>query len=160
MSETVVTVKLGDIPLVMEEWKKRLLDERPRGIFAELGMQCVENIVVGGKYAPGTPIDTGYARATWAVGLNEEPQSPVDTILPGAQSSQARYQQTAMSVIAGLVRELRLGDVIKIISHCVYMPSLEYGHSQQAPAGMIRLTAASLQQILDDAILAVKARGY
>lgn len=39
-------------------------------------MECVEEIIVGGEFGPGTPVDTGFLRAMWWIDVNGAGSSP------------------------------------------------------------------------------------
>lgn len=72
-----------------------------------------------------TPIDTGFARSSWWMSLQ-------DKGTPGQ-----------------VVTECRLGDVIRVGNGVEYIVALEYGHSLQAPQGMVRVTLAEWETIVD-----------
>ncbi|ATV18020.1 hypothetical protein CFN58_28435 [Pseudomonas avellanae] len=50
------------------------------------------------------------------------------------------------------VLEFRAGDVAYITNSLPYAIPLEFGHSTQAPGGMVRITVARFQQIVEAAI--------
>ena len=84
-----------------------------------------------------TPVDTGRARASWRIGigapdLSHEPEGEYGHGVPTSQ--------------AGKIKGLTLRDLarapIYITNSVPYINPLEYGHSRQAPHGMVRLTAA------------------
>ena len=47
---------------------------------------------------------------------------------------------------------LTIGEVAYIVNNLPYAVPLEYGHSTQAPNGMVRVTLARFQQIVEEAI--------
>lgn len=49
------------------------------------------------------------------------------------------------------VQELTAGETAYIVNNLPYAVPLEYGHSKQAPGGMVRVTLARFQQIVDEA---------
>jgi hypothetical protein len=51
----------------------------------------------------------------------------------------------------------KAGDVIFIVNNVPYAIPLEYGHSKQAPAGMVGVTVARFQQLVDQAAREAKA---
>ena len=57
-------------------------------------------------------------------------------------------------VIAGA----QLGQTIYIGWTAAYILPLEYGHSQQAPAGFVRIAAAQWQRIVNDVTAEAKTR--
>lgn len=77
------------------------------------------NLTVGGRYSPGTPVDTGNALAGW--------------------------------------ERVRVGAVETFTNDVAYIRPLEYGHSKQAPAGFMRLTAMHWPDIAREAWMAARA---
>ena len=73
-----------------------------------------------------TPVDTGRARGNWMAGLN----SPSET---GGE-------------VGATVARARLGDSLFLTNNLPYIHRLEYGSSDQAPQGMLRITIAEYQQ--------------
>ena len=107
-----------------------------------------ENIVAGGQYGPGTPVDTGFARDSWTPGLNGE----------GAYRQPSEHAHGAApagedpSVVGGIVGELNLGDIYYCTSNCAYQRALDYGHSGQAPNGHVRLVMDQLPAIVAEQV--------
>ncbi|QZP24138.1 hypothetical protein K5H97_16755 [Pseudomonas mosselii] len=48
--------------------------------------------------------------------------------------------------------DLSAGEVAYIVNNLPYAIPLEYGHSSQAPSGMVRVTVADFQRIVEEAI--------
>ena len=113
----------------------------------EVAFDLAENIIVGGAYAPGTPVDTGFARASWHVGINTpvEPHQPPDN--PGRAVTPLDPVYTFVQL-----QSVRGGDVVYLNSNTVYMRFLEFGSSAQAPGGFIRLTLNARDLIVRDAV--------
>lgn len=84
-----------------------------------------------------TPVDTGRARAGWGVSIDvpdittvpPEPPEGVTLPAPGLPN---------LSAVDGT-------QVVYILNNVVYIEALEDGHSEQAPAGMVRLSLALLE---------------
>lgn len=106
-------------------------DEFIRRLFAIVAL----NIVGGGRYGPGTPVDTGFARASWRVGINKA---------RGSANSATPNQ------IIGSMAGVKAGDKLILTNNAVYIRRLEYGHSGQAPQGMVRVVFMKLDQIAKD----------
>jgi hypothetical protein len=47
---------------------------------------------------------------------------------------------------------VKCGPPIYIVNNLPYAIPLEYGHSSQAPQGMVRLAAIEFQQLVDEAV--------
>ena len=89
-----------------------------------LGIQVFKGIVLK------TPVDTGRARANWMI---SEGSPQVATVL----GTQAPATPSPM--------DFKGGSRIFITNSLPYIVPLEYGHSKQAPAGMVRVTLAEVQ---------------
>ncbi|MDH4432935.1 hypothetical protein QEP21_21635, partial [Pseudomonas shirazica] len=50
------------------------------------------------------------------------------------------------------VAALTIGQTAYIVNNLIYAVPLEYGHSTQAPKGMVRVTLDRFQGIVDEAI--------
>lgn len=74
-----------------------------------------------------TPVKSGFARDNWQITF-------------GAPASETRPIGDYSSDIALLTGPLDMKAKIFISNCCVYITSLEYGHSGQAPQGMVRVT--------------------
>lgn len=111
------------------------------GFIRQLFATVALNVIGGGSYGPGTPVDTGFARASWRIGLNR----------PGAALGSARPNQIVTS-LAGA----RAGDKLILSNNTKYIRRLEYGHSQQAPQGMVRVVFMKVDQIAKDVSRSMK----
>lgn len=92
-----------------------------------------------------TPVDTGFARASWWSAIDRgnghpNPPQPVPSgqKVVGAEAVNPLHVATCPGHIFGLYNA------------AAYIRRLEYGHSKQAPAGMVRLTQREAPQIVAD----------
>ncbi len=79
-----------------------------------------------------TPVDTGHARRGWRLTID---QKATDASPPGDPIAEA------MKVMSGHQGPIR---VLYVTNNVEYIVELEYGHSQQAPQGML---AISLEEV-------------
>lgn len=87
-----------------------------------------------------SPVDTGRFRSNWQFG-KVLPQGNLESVdKPGAAT---------IAKIAGQVTSLKAGGEVWIVNNLPYSGELEYGHSQQAPSGMVRVTLASLPAAIE-----------
>ena len=129
---------------------EKILSDRLDRIVLGTFMEIRDNIVVGGDYSPGTPIDRGFARLSWWEGVNEV-GSPVQPSVPKDKSEGALPPPPLNTVIG------KAGDIFYLSSNCAYINRLEYDfHSSQAPAGFVRLTLMGFQEIFDSWVRATK----
>lgn len=97
-----------------------------------------------------SPVDTGRFRGNWLVGFNNAPDGTSEEVDRDGTQTIAR---------GGLVIEqFKVGmTAVYFTNNLPYAYQLEMGHSQQAPGGMVRITAAEFQQFFDAAAREVKA---
>ena len=88
-----------------------------------------------------TPRDTGRLAANWQFGKYSPPSGVVTTVAlaPGAVGAR----------IAAESATVRAGGVVWIVNNLPYAGRIEYGYSQKAPEGMVRITLANLPAAID-----------
>jgi len=91
-----------------------------------------------------TPVDTGRARGNWQVGINNKPDSVVATT--------DKSGNAALSNGANTIRTAGTTDTISVINNLPYIQKLENGSSQQAPAGMVKVTVTEFQRALNKSV--------
>lgn len=97
-----------------------------------------------------SPVDTGRFRGNWQVAIGEQPTGTVELLDPDGAIVTAR--------VAAVSGNVKPGDVVYMVNNLPYARRLEDGYSQQAPAGMVKLTVQKYQPIADRAIRSI-ARG-
>lgn len=128
----------------LNKWVKDLgpyLDQ----VVQHVAFECAENIIVGGEFAPGSPVDTGFFRANWIVSLDVMPA--MDAVVAPVKGT--KIDQVALANAEVVLLGAKAGRKLFIVNPVVYGPPLEFGHSKQAPEGMVRITAAAGQPIVD-----------
>lgn len=120
-----------------------------------------------------TPVDTGMLRANWQYGAGEMPSGTIDT---EDLSDEGRATVAREAAVIGSTK-LMLGYVHYLTNNLPYAEVVEYGmypnppergskkrgeteytihvvdgYSKQAPAGMVRITVAEFQSIIDDLV--------
>lgn len=83
-----------------------------------------------------TPVDTGFARASVVVSTSAMPSIDPNKTGAGSGTYAPDVQEIALA-IAGA----EIGETIFAGYTAAYAVPLEYGHSKQAPNGMVRLAA-------------------
>ena len=86
----------------------------------------------------------GRFRGNWMFSIGSPDTSTVDQVDPGGSRSMARIVNGALHFNAG--------ETAYITNSLPYAIPLEYGHSTQAPNGMVRITLANFQKIVEEAI--------
>lgn len=87
-----------------------------------------------------SPVDTGRFRGNWFAQFDAAPQTTMEVDRGGGMTI-----ERAMTYLKGF----KLGmPKIFLLNHLPYSIPLEYGHSQQAPHGMVRLTVVKFRQFM------------
>lgn len=96
-------------------------------------------VAVGTMTITKTPVLDGYLKASWNFAVG----SPDETLQPNARNS-------TLELKAG-VKLFNVGEVGYFVNGQPYASRIEYkGHSEQAPAGMMRISIADWQEINSD----------
>ncbi len=95
-----------------------------------------------------TPVDTGRARASWGI---EAGQPGTDFVTEGSHLGRDQATDVAKAQLSklGLTPKEAAYQVWWIYNNLPYVESLEYGHSKQAPAGMVRVSLAEVEAEID-----------
>ncbi|WP_312272233.1 HK97 gp10 family phage protein [Pseudomonas sp.] len=129
-------MRQSSFALNIREWCDKAegaIDDTLRAIVIELGSAIIR----------ATPVDTGRARGSWQFSLDTPSVGQVDN--PDQEGAET------IAKLAAEANKLTAGQTAYIVSTLVYMIELEYGHSTQAPEGMVRTTIAHFQKIVRDA---------
>lgn len=98
----------------------------------------VNGLVTGKDYVGGR------FRGNWQFSIDSPADGVLDQIDPSGNVS--------IAVLRTQVQSLTIGQTAYLVNNLPYAVPLEYGHSKQAPGGMVRITLARFQQIVDEAI--------
>lgn len=113
-----------------------------------------------------TPVDTGRARGNWHISVGQESFETfgTETKVSDKQkvkgkkgnSEGAKVVSTSALIVGGKEQIENSGDKpIFIQNNLPYIVALEYGHSKQAPNGMVGVTVANMKKYVDNAIAGV-----
>ncbi|AYN94429.1 HK97 gp10 family phage protein [Pseudomonas sp. LTJR-52] len=122
--------------LNIREWAEKAegaIDETIRAIVIEIGSSVIRM----------SPVDTGRFRGNWQFNLDAPALGQLETTDKDGAETISRLVAEANSFTAG--------QVAYIVNNLPYAVELEYGHSQKAPQGMVRVTVARFQQIVREA---------
>lgn len=129
--------KTGSFALQLAEFAeqaKDAVDASLREIIIEIGNSLIRM----------SPVDTGRFRGNWQMSIDAPAAGTLSAVDPTGAEAAAR--------IAGDSILFRAGTTAFIVNNLPYAIPLEYGHSDQAPGGMVRITQARFQQIVLEAI--------
>lgn len=87
-----------------------------------------------------SPVKSGRFKGNWQVAIGSIPAGTLEVNDKDGTATIARVTAEAM--------KLQAGQTITLINNLPYARRLEYGHSKQAPSGMVRLTLQEFPQIV------------
>ena len=141
-------VNITEFVAILDE-KKQAAPTAIKRLIQGIILEICENVIVGGDFGPGTPVDTGYARASWWVMIDGSGQAPN---LPEIDQSSRGKDRIAVidfdpTVLASLAN-MYPGQEVRLNNNAAYILPLENGHSQQAPVGMVKVAVSQLPAIV------------
>lgn len=111
-----------------------------------------------------SPVDTGRFRANWQCAIGNMPDGVVDVQFDNAEKHRRGTKvrghaagNISMSKATAEVMKFEPGQRIFLVNNLPYAVALEYGHSQQAPGGMVRVTIAEFQALAAAAATAAQS---
>lgn len=119
----------SDLKRFADKAKKRP-QQVQRAVFMELSRRIIQR----------TPVDTGRARGNWQPTID----SPSLTWTENTDKSGSGSIANTVLTAAGVGRD----QALFLTNNLPYIGRLEYGHSQQAPTGMVRISAQEFQQVV------------
>jgi hypothetical protein len=90
-----------------------------------------------------SPVDTGRFRGNWQCAISAMPAGTLVLDDKGGTATLAKATAVALG--------LKAGETIYLVNNLEYARALEYGHSKQAPAGVVRITVAEFPQVVSKA---------
>ncbi len=94
-----------------------------------------------------SPVLTGRFRGNWQIAIGSIPSGTLEIDDKGGTATISKVTATTLGLVAG--------QVITLVNNLTYAQSLEFGHSRQAPNGMVRLTLLEYPQVVRTAASAV-----
>ena len=107
-------------------------------VVQKISMEAFKRIILK------SPVDTGRFRANWGVTIGQ-PRTGVTNATDKSGSS------TQAAMVAG-VTGWNGDKSIFMVNNLPYSIALEYGHSKQAPGGMVRTTMAEMGAVVKGAV--------
>ncbi|WP_024696150.1 hypothetical protein [Pseudomonas syringae] len=136
-----MTAKYGGLPGSFAETLRQFRDKALSDMDEVFRKVVIE---IGSSVVRLSPVDTGRFRGNWQL-----------TIDSPASASLDNYDKEGFETIAKMVagaQDLTFGQTAYIVNNLIYAIPLEYGHSQQALAGMVRITQERFQAIVAQAL--------
>lgn len=100
-----------------------------------------------------SPVDTGRFRANWQLSIGTPAYTEVDAFDKGPVTQDGSGASKTKEAVKQRVMTDKeaFGGKVYLINSLPYAGFLEYGSSQQAPYGMVRVSARALEAILASA---------
>lgn len=90
-----------------------------------------------------SPVDTGRFKGNWQVAIGSIPAGTLEVNDKTGTATIARVTAATLG--------LQAGETIYLVNNLEYARALEYGHSKQAPAGMVRISVAEYPGVVNKA---------
>lgn len=130
--------------LDVSEWCKAV-PAQAEDILRKVAMDMFTRVVMR------SPVDTGRFRGHWVATIGTPSSALTGRIDPSGAKSVALAASVAMKV--------KIGQSIFLCNNLPYALPLEYGHSKQAPAGMVRVAVAEFQNLVTKAARSARQQG-
>lgn len=113
--------------------------------FGEVPERMVRGTLLGltSRIIKRSPVDTGRFRNNW--------QATVNSPASGLKTGVDKTGEGAVAEARTAVNRLEMGQDFYLSNNLPYAQRLEFGWSQQAPNGMLRLSIAELQARMNEA---------
>lgn len=130
------------------EQAKEAIDSSLREIVIEIGASVIRMSPVGNPDDWKNPPPPGYVggrfRGNWQFSIGTPKTGQLDRIDPNGA-------ETTAEIIDGAI-QFKAGETAYIVNNLPYAIPLEYGWSDQAPQGFVRITLGRFQRIVEEAI--------
>ena len=90
-----------------------------------------------GRVVKMTPVDTARAKGNWQCTVGSPATDEIDRLDKSGSTVMAEVKQNVP----------KAGNVVWLANNVPYIRALEYGHSKQAPEGMVRIAVAEFGSI-------------
>ncbi|ONN71729.1 HK97 gp10 family phage protein [Pseudomonas oryzihabitans] len=118
--------------------------------FAEDAKGAIDDVMreiiieIGGSVIRMSPVDTGRFRGNWQFSIGAASTGELDRLDKNGSAATAEMVNGAI--------QFKAGETAYIVNNLPYAIPLEYGHSDQAPGGMVRITLERFQRIVLEAV--------
>lgn len=126
-------------------------------VLQEAAQTTAEAITIGNQFGPGIPVDTGFARASFRVGVGSPADGPSEAP-PRPKGLPAGVRAFDTPIDMGPIGRAALGDALYITTQVEYAQVLEFeakrrrfGANAGASTEFLEPVEARFTQIVDDA---------
>lgn len=144
----------GQFTLDIQRWVEKAKGNADK-VVRSVGLECLTRVVmrtpVGNPDLWQSKAPAGYIggrlRGSWVVSVGTASSEKPERIDPSGAAAIAEGSSRLSDAVAG--------PSIFLMSNLPYAIPIEYGHSSQSPAGMVRVTVTEFQSIVSDATRAL-----
>ena len=126
-----------DIGQYAKKQEQKLLDVRKMFVFALYNSITTKN-----------PVDTGRSRANWNVSENEPDYTTFE--------NKDKHYELKYNNVEQLPINAKSDESLFIANALPYIRRLEYGYSKQAPNGMVGVTLAGADNLLEEIVRGIQ----
>lgn len=95
-------------------------------VFHEAAEQVADALINGNQYGPGVPVDTGFARASFRVGLNAPAEGPTERPFISRRVAKPGTVRFPAAPDLSAITQAVLGDTLYITTQAGYPAFLEF----------------------------------
>lgn len=140
---------MGEFELDLKRFAEKAGDKIDL-VFRKVGIDMLTRVILRSPVAdparwkrPRKGYVGGRFRANWQVAIGNPPRGTVEFHDKSGRIAIAKGTATALGVKAG--------QTLWLCNNVPYARRLEFGHSKQAPAGMVRITVKEFKQMVEKA---------
>ena len=141
----MVTNSMTKFNKALEEFTEHIAPEMLVTFQKRIVLELLRRVVLK------TPVDTGRARGNWQVEVGTPPSGVLERDAKGedAEASDVSTADAGRVIADALAKLGRLGfgEVVWVANNLEYVIFLEEGSSDQAPAGMLRVSLEEMREI-------------
>lgn len=98
-----------------------------------------------------SPVDTGRFKSNWQVAINAIPGGTLGASGKDKAGNATYDSDGSLARVSAIALTSKAGDVIWLVNNVSYANRLEYGWSEQAPKGMVRLSIQEFNSVVSKA---------
>lgn len=95
-----------------------------------------------------SPVDTGRFKSNWQVAINTIPGGTLGSSGKDKAGNATYDADGSLARVSAIALTSKAGDVIWLVNNVSYANRLEYGWSEQAPKGMVRLSIQEFNSVV------------
>jgi hypothetical protein len=141
-----------------------LVEQDAATVLREAAAVTAEAIIIGNAFGPGVPVDTGFARSSFRIGVNQPADGPTQRPYISRKVNKAGAVVFPALPDTSAAAGVALGDAVYITTAVEYPQYLEFtpkarrfGVNKGASTEFLEPVSDRFSQIVDDAVTRVTA---